>query len=165
MYENTLFIDVGTTVVHCSGTGYTSVRDGWWSLRWLVRRGGEGGRYGTARGDGEEEMKRGERGLLEARYPDFPVTPLHLRSSTTTTTTTTARTGTHAPAHQVHQPTPVAPYSRSLRTRRRRKQPTRMVQALQLPIQLTTPSPVFAPRERVRDRNVMPDNDLVLYIR
>src|SRR5258706_14325620 len=75
MYENDLLIDVGTAVVLYSSTGIG--REDWRSSLWLVRPGGGGG-GGAARGDGhEEEMKRVERGVLEARYPD-PVAPLHL---------------------------------------------------------------------------------------
>ncbi len=48
------------------------------------------------------------------------------------------------------------PYSRSLRTRRRRKQPARISQALEPLIQLTTPLPVLAPRTEYHSNEYLP---------
>ena len=114
-----------------------------------MRQRGEGG-GGAARGDRNEERERERErvGRDDSRRPGTP-TPYTSASSTTCTTSTTlitsiSRTGTRMLAHRNHSSTPIDPYSRSLKTRKRWKQPTRMVRALKSPIRLTALPPILA---------------------
>src|SRR5258706_3377737 len=96
------------------------------------------------------EVRRRRRGWRErtlgGAVPRRPSRLYTCVSSTTSTTfsTATPRTVSNTLAHQLLPSAPVDPCSRILRTRRRGKQPARMVQALQPLIQLTVPPLVLA---------------------